>query len=132
MKNPGQRIKNRRLELKITQKELASRVGVAHVTISQWERNDTSPRGDRLLSLSEALHCEASWVLRGDVVPNTPLSATSSARDLLTPKENVLLDLFSGLPASEQEQLIAMLKEKKRHYTQLLTELLHVRDKKKA
>ncbi|WP_342221243.1 helix-turn-helix domain-containing protein [Candidatus Fukatsuia endosymbiont of Tuberolachnus salignus] len=108
----------------MTQKELAKKVGVAQVTVSQWERNNRSPRGDRLFSLVEVLNCEASWVLRGDVVPSIPLSKTPSAKNALTPKENVLLDLFSELPTSEQEQLIKTLKEKEQHYARFLTELL--------
>ncbi|AWK13517.1 helix-turn-helix domain-containing protein [Candidatus Fukatsuia symbiotica] len=133
MESSGQRIKSRRLKLKLTQKELAKRVGVAHVTISQWERGDTSPRGDRLFSLAEALDCEASWVLRGDSsLAETPTAEVTREKEQLTSKETILLDLFSGLPESEQEQLIKTLEEKKEHYARLLTELLNARDRKKA
>lgn len=139
MENPGQRIKNRRLALKLTQKELAKKVGVAHVTISQWERGDTSPRGDRLLSLAEALGCDAAWILRGihttgkdiPTIETTP-AKTSLTKEQLTFQETILLDLFSSLPESEQEQLIKTLEEKKEHYAKLLRELLTARDRKQG
>ncbi|HHG9944625.1 TPA: helix-turn-helix domain-containing protein [Yersinia enterocolitica] len=132
MKTPGQRIKHRRLELKLTQKELAKRVGVAHVTISQWERDDTSPRGDRLFLLAEGLKCDPSWVLRGDLAHNPPQEEALLKSEQLTAKESVLLELFSSLPKSEQEQLIKTLEEKKQHYDQLLEELLNTKSRNKA
>lgn len=128
MKNLGQRIKNKRLALKMTQKALAEKVGVAHVTISQWERQDTSPRGAHLFSLAEALNCEISWILRGDTMLNTTLSKKSSTQDFLTLTENVLLDLFVELPINEQEQLIKTLEEKKQHYIRLLKQLLEAKN----
>ncbi|EGQ8055460.1 LexA family protein [Vibrio alginolyticus] len=59
----GLKILTRRKELKITQKELAQKVGVSHVTISQWEKEDTAPKGSNLLKLSEALKVSASDLL---------------------------------------------------------------------
>ncbi|MGQ0518018.1 helix-turn-helix domain-containing protein, partial [Bacillus sp. D-CC] len=32
-------------------------LGVAHVTISQWERDETQPVGKRLFALADALKC---------------------------------------------------------------------------
>lgn len=66
MQTVGDRIRARRKELKLTQKDLASRVGVSHVAISQWEKDETAPRGDNLLRLSQALGCDASYLNNGD------------------------------------------------------------------
>lgn len=59
----GSKILTRRKELKITQKELAQKVGVSHVTISQWEKEDTAPKGSNLLKLADALKISASDLL---------------------------------------------------------------------
>lgn len=63
MSTLGAKILARRKELKITQKELATKVGVSHVTISQWEKEDTAPKGANLLKLAEALKVSASDLL---------------------------------------------------------------------
>ncbi|MCA6221912.1 LexA family protein [Photorhabdus antumapuensis] len=62
----GERIKLRRKELKLTQRELGKLVGVSHVAISQWEKEDTEPKGDNLLALSSALGYSAAYILKGE------------------------------------------------------------------
>lgn len=66
MKTIGDRIRARRKELRLTQKDLSLKVGVSHVSISQWEKDETSPRGDNLMKLSRALGCEPEFILNGD------------------------------------------------------------------
>lgn len=63
----GDRIRNRRKELKLTQKDLATALkGVSHVAISQWESNTTKPNAENILDLSTVLQCDISWLLRGN------------------------------------------------------------------
>lgn len=62
----GDRVRTRRKELKLTQKALASRVGVSHVAISQWEKDETVPRGENLLRLAEALGCAPAYIVDGE------------------------------------------------------------------
>lgn len=62
----GQRIRQRRKELKLTQQELASAIkGVSNVAISQWESDTTKPNSENILDLSTVLQCDISWLLRG-------------------------------------------------------------------
>lgn len=63
--NLSDRIKQRRTALFLTQGELAKKVGVSRVAVSQWERGDTSPKGENLFSLSNALDCRAEWLIDG-------------------------------------------------------------------
>ena len=44
------------------------------------------------------------------------------------PRHIVLLDLFEGLPAKEQDELIRTLTEKKQHYDSVIDELLRRRN----
>jgi SOS-response transcriptional repressor LexA len=62
----GERIRARRKELRLTQKDLASKVGVSHVSISQWEKDETAPRGDNLLALARALGVTALFISTGE------------------------------------------------------------------
>ncbi|HDL5698499.1 TPA: helix-turn-helix domain-containing protein [Mannheimia haemolytica] len=63
----GDRIKSRRKELKLTQKDLATALkGVSHVAVSQWESSTTKPNSENILDLSTVLQCDISWLLRGN------------------------------------------------------------------
>ncbi|WP_336755498.1 helix-turn-helix domain-containing protein [Pantoea sp. USHLN298] len=68
MKNEtlGDRIRHRRKNLGLTQKQLAEQVKVSHVAISQWEKEETLPRGENLLRLSESLGCAPAYLIDGD------------------------------------------------------------------
>ncbi|MGK3144303.1 helix-turn-helix domain-containing protein [Pantoea sp. C2G6] len=68
MKNEtlGDRIRHRRKALELTQKQLAQQVKVSHVAISQWEKEETLPRGENLLRLAEALGCAPAFLIDGD------------------------------------------------------------------
>lgn len=68
MKNEtlGDRIRLRRKALELTQKQLAHQVKVSHVAISQWEKEETLPRGENLLRLADALGCAPAFLVDGD------------------------------------------------------------------
>ncbi|KAF6655048.1 helix-turn-helix domain-containing protein [Enterobacteriaceae bacterium EKM102V] len=68
MKNEtlGDRIRLQRKSLQLTQKQLAQQVNVSHVAVSQWEKEETLPRGENLLRLSEALGCAPAFLIEGD------------------------------------------------------------------
>lgn len=62
----GKRIRQRRTELKLTQKDVANAIkGVSHVAISQWESDTTKPNSENLVDLSTVLECDLLWLLRG-------------------------------------------------------------------
>lgn len=68
MKNEtvGERIQALRKGKSLSQVSLAKAVGVSNVAISQWERSETEPRGDNLLSLASALECNPDYILYGN------------------------------------------------------------------
>ena len=55
MEKLGEKIKRRRKELKLSQKELAAKVGVSHVSISQWESDTNAPKTENFMNLAAAL-----------------------------------------------------------------------------
>lgn len=59
------RIRSRRAALGVTQEDLAKKVGVSRVSISQWERGDTSPKGENLHRLAAALKTRPEWLIEG-------------------------------------------------------------------
>ncbi|WP_220711628.1 helix-turn-helix domain-containing protein [Citrobacter freundii] len=125
----GQRALARRKELKLTQREAAKLAGVAHVTISQWERDETQPVGTRLFSLAKALSCTPTWLLFGDEqhnpVPANELPSTTQ----LTDKHRELIDLFDSLPESEQEAQLQEMRARVQNFNKLFEELLQARQR---
>ncbi|WP_148723575.1 helix-turn-helix domain-containing protein, partial [Escherichia coli] len=51
----GERIRYRRKNLKYTQRSLAKALKISHVSVSQWERDDSEPTGKNLFALSKVL-----------------------------------------------------------------------------
>lgn len=74
MKNFNERSKERRSALGLTQLQLAKKVGVSSVTISQWESGDYSPKGKNLYKLAEALKCSPDWLLYGKEIGTQNIS----------------------------------------------------------
>lgn len=64
--NIHSRIKSQRLVHGLTQESLAKKLGINRVSISQWERGDTSPKGNNLVRLAEILGVKPEWLLFGD------------------------------------------------------------------
>ncbi|MCU8012214.1 helix-turn-helix transcriptional regulator [Shewanella sp. SM74] len=67
MKTLGQRIREKRKDLGITQKALGALVGVSAVAVTQWEKDETAPKGANLFTLAKSLKCDLSWLLNGEV-----------------------------------------------------------------
>ena len=59
----AERIKERRLALKLTQKELASALNVTFQTISKYETCINIPDAETLNKLSELLQCSSDYLL---------------------------------------------------------------------
>ncbi|MGI2021695.1 S24 family peptidase [Shewanella glacialipiscicola] len=66
MKKLGDRSKEQRKLIGLTQLQLSKKVGVSSVTISQWESGDTSPKGQNLYKLADALQCSPDWLMFGE------------------------------------------------------------------
>ena len=129
MKNEtfGARLLHRRKKLKLSQAALGKLVKVAHVTISQWERDETQPAGKRLFALCQALQCSPTWLLFGDEdkQPGEPIPNNQPA--ILTEDQKELLQLFDALPDSEQKALLSEMRARVENFNKLFEELLKAR-----
>jgi len=121
----GSRLLRRRKELKFSQATLGKLTQVAHVTISQWERDETQPAGKRLFKLSKALQCSPTWLLFGDEdkVPSEPVQV----QEELSPVHKELIELFDALPESEQQAQLSELRARVKNFDRLFDELLQAR-----
>lgn len=58
----GQRIRQRRQELGLTQEQIADKIGVKKNTISNYECDISSPNEGTMISLMELLECDANYL----------------------------------------------------------------------
>ncbi|MBL4831292.1 MAG: LexA family transcriptional regulator [Aliivibrio sp.] len=60
---------NRRKELGLTQADIAKAVGVSRVSVSLWEKGETTPKGIYISLLAKVLKCDVNWLLTGQGSP---------------------------------------------------------------
>jgi transcriptional regulator with XRE-family HTH domain len=58
----AKRLRERRLKLKLTQRQLAEAMGLQHSTISTCEKGLRQPPLDKFLELAERLGCSPTWL----------------------------------------------------------------------
>lgn len=123
----GQRIRQRRKQIGLNQRELSKAAGVSYSSISLWEGDNTAPRGENLHKLSKALQCSPTWILFGDE-DKTPAEARPYDAPIdLTDEELELLQLYRALPESEQIAQISELRARVENFNRLFNELLEAR-----
>lgn len=125
----GQRIRQRRKQIGLSQKGLSKSAGVSESSISLWESDNTAPRGANLHKLASALQCSPTWILFGDEdkTPEAPRPTDTSAK--LKEDEQELLRLYRALPESEQVAQIEGMKARVENFNRLFTELLEARER---
>ncbi|MFQ7609709.1 helix-turn-helix domain-containing protein [Blautia marasmi] len=80
-------IKNRRLELGLTLKDVAKALGVAESTISRYESSDIQNMGiDKIEALSKVLRCSPTYLMGWD----SPKQCSNSLSEL----ESLIIDEF--------------------------------------
>lgn len=102
----GERIKNRRKELNITQIQIREATGISSGNMSVIESGKSLPSASALIELSKILDCSVDWILTG----NSPISEGI----VLSNIEEDLLNGFRELPEDDRDELIGILKMKLR------------------
>lgn len=75
MQTIGDRIRNRRKELGLTQSSLGKRIGISAPAISQLEKGESkAPSSENLLALANALNCSPNWLQSGIDTPTSTAS----------------------------------------------------------
>lgn len=79
MDTVGSRVKFRRRQLKMTQKDVSERIGISASAVTQWENDNTGLSAENLLKLSSILRCNPNWLLLGAGDPDdTTLSGKTT------------------------------------------------------
>lgn len=71
----GDRIRERRTALEMTQLDLAQQLETDSMSVSRWERNAAFPRADTLVKIADALRVDVRWLITGEDGSATPVPA---------------------------------------------------------
>lgn len=100
----GQRIYERRKQLRLTQDDLAERADVTPQTISSAERGQKSLRSENLFRVSKALGVSSDYLLTGNVTGDD-LDYLSDKLSVLTPAQyRHLEDIIDSFLATVKEK----------------------------
>lgn len=81
--NFGERLKNMRIENKLTQQNFAAAVGVSVVTVRNWENNVKRPNMDAILSIAKVLKTSIDSLLGFSAAQDDALSLSLIERRLI-------------------------------------------------
>lgn len=96
----GHRIKEKRKETGLTQKELAQKVGLSEASISKYEHGKVEDvTHNMLIKFAEVLNVPISWLLGIDETPQTPLPSLSA-------EEKHLIGNFQSLNRTGKNYII--------------------------
>ncbi len=101
----GERIRRVRKELKLTQQQVASSIGVSPTSLVFWERGETTPKGANLIALGKKLRVDPQWLQTGKGAQN---ASTSNAEVL-----GNMQVWDSNTPLGEDEIAVPLLSEVK-------------------
>lgn len=57
-------LKKMRLKRRLSQEDIAKKMGVTPATVCRWENGEFLPRADKLIALAKVLKCSASALLK--------------------------------------------------------------------
>jgi len=91
MNTLSERLRSRRKELRLTQKDVSKAAGISAVSVTLWEKGDTAPKGENLIAVSKLLKCDPEWLLTGKerkIESNAEVIGDIEAWDSNTPLGN--------------------------------------------
>lgn len=104
----GERIKAARKRRELTQPQLAALVEVSNGAVSQWETNDTAPKGSNLLKLCAHLGVSPTYIMNGTDPEDAAIRLVKAGSPGADPLQAEASELLAGL-SPEKLQLAASL-----------------------
>ena len=82
MKIMGQRIRQKRIELGLTQDELGEKIGLSKSQVSKIEKGEVKAIDrDHLAKMTQLFHCKADWLLNLDDAKVVELTYTAPGKE---------------------------------------------------
>ncbi len=109
----GEKIRQARKDVGMTQKELADALGVSESFISQYETGKREPKRQTLIKLASALKLSSPAYFFFDPVPDPEEEKSSAPVSGGEADEQEYISLYETAPAWLQEQVRSLLKAEK-------------------
>ena len=103
----GSRIKQKRTELGLTQRQVKEKTGISSGNLSEIENGSKLPSSPTLIALSNLLDCSIDWILKGE-------ASTSSSQQFSNESEQALIEGFRLLSPEDREDIMSLLNTKLR------------------
>lgn len=109
----GNRIKQRRKELGLTQVQIHEATGISSGNLSLIENGKSLPSSSALVNLSNLLQCSIDYLLKGNSL-NLEISGLSNFKEIgdVSDIELSLIKLFRQLDQGDQEEIIDVMELK--------------------
>lgn len=101
----GNRLRQRRLQLGLTQQQLADKIGAKKNTISNYECNISSPSEEIIIALMEVLDCDANY-LYGEFI-----SSDNELKPVLDKTEKKLVASYRGFNDEGKNKIIDIISD---------------------
>lgn len=106
MESVGNRIKNRRKEMQLTQTDIFNMCGIRSGALSRIENGTSVPSVILFYRIAQILECDMQWLLTG---------VSSNMENIsISKNEEILLEGFRELSEEDQEELMGILEVKLR------------------
>ena len=98
------RIKELRVSMKLTQRDVAEKIGFNQTVVGKYERNELEPNIATLKKLSELFECSVDYIIgHSDDFGNITIKESSISA--LSADEQLLLNDFRALSRSDKAQV---------------------------
>ena len=108
MKSIGERIRDRRKELHLTQNDIKSACGISSGALSEIENGNRTPSVVIFHALANVLECSMDWLATGES-SKTENASSSASGDVLNDVESELMKGFRQLDQDDQDELMGLL-----------------------
>jgi len=99
----GQRIKERRKQLKITQTDIKKATGISTGNLSQIENGKILPSSTALILLSQVLKCSTDYILFGNSATKNNLEISN-----IQDQETQLISYYRAMAKDDQNELMVI------------------------
>ena len=113
----NERIKELRLQNKLTLEEVANIVGVTKATVQRWESGlIANMRRDKIASLAKALHTSPGYILgiensnygvNNGIIGNNNNNNNIISKEKLSPIDEAILTICRSLPEKQKGEVLA-------------------------
>lgn len=105
MHDIGNRIKEKRKELGLTQTDIFEKCGINSGALSKIENGIRTPSVTLFYKLSQVLNCDMEWLITG---------SSSNSQNYFSKDEEKLLNKFRNLPQKDRDELLEIAEMKLR------------------